>query len=315
MTPPDWNLYRSFLAVLRRGSLSAAARDLSLTQPTLSRHIGELETALGGQLFLRSQAGLLPTEAALKLTSFAESMESAAGALVRAASGAREEAEGVVRLTASEIVGVEVLPPILAAFREAHPKIIIELALSNSNQNLLRGEADIAVRMVRPAQRALVARKLGIVRIGLFAHRRYLARHGTPRRLADLAGHAVIGFDADEGAVRVLRDKGLGVAREAFAFRSDSDHAQLAAVRAGLGIGGCQLPIARRDADLVSVLTREFRLELEMWLAMHEDLRLSRRVRLLYDHLAEALTAYVRGRDPAGSEKPKKTRKISRAQR
>jgi DNA-binding transcriptional LysR family regulator len=292
--PPGWDLYRSFLAVLRLGSLSGAARELDLTQPTLGRHIQELETSLGQTLFTRSQAGLLPTRAALQLQPHAESMASAASALLRAASGALDEPEGSVRLTTSEIMGVEVLPPMLASFREVHPKIVIELSLSDLNQDLLRRDADIAVRMARPTQSALLAKRLGAVPVGLFAHRSYLNRHGVPVSLEDMAAHhAIIGFDVDAAALRTFRQTGLPITRDVFAFRSDSDHAQLAALRSGFGIGGCQKRIAARDRNLVAVLPDAFRYALEMWLVMHEDLRASRRVRLLYDHLAEALSAYA----------------------
>lgn len=291
---PGWDLYRSFLGVIRLGSLSAAARELELTQPTLGRHIAELESDLGAVLFVRSQSGVSPTEAALVLKSHAEAMEAAAAALVRASSGMADEPAGSVRVTASEFVGVEVLPPILSAFREAHPKIAVELSLSNLNQDLLRRDADIAVRMARPTQAALIARRLGSVAIGLYAHRSYLARHGMPKSMADLANHALIGFDADAGALRPYRQMGLPVSREMFAFRSDSEHAQLSALRSGFGIGGCQAKIAARSPDLMPVLPREFRIELEMWLVMHEDQRGIRRIRLLYDHLAAALRDYAR---------------------
>jgi DNA-binding transcriptional LysR family regulator len=309
--PPGWDLYRSFLSVLRLGSLSAAARELDLTQPTLGRHIQELEASLGQAFFSRSQAGLMPTRAALQLQPHAEAMASAASALLRAASGALDEPEGSIRLTTSEIMGVEVLPPILAAFREAHPKIVIELSLSNTNQDLLRRDADIAVRMARPTQSALLAKRLGAVPVGLFAHRRYLARHPAPETLEELArDHAIIGFDADATAIRSFRQSGLPITRDLFAFRSDSDHAQLAAMRAGFGIAGCQKRIAARDPHLVPVLPDAFRFALEMWLVMHEDLRASRRVRLLYDHLAEALSVYAG--EPA-AQAPEKSGKIRRA--
>ena len=292
-TPPAWDLHRSFLSVLRWGSLSAAARELELTQPTLGRHIAELERALGVPLFVRSQSGLAPTEAALALRPHAEAMAAAAAALVRAASGEADEPQGSIRLTASEIIGVEVLPPILAAFREAHPKIVIELALSNINQDLSRRDADIAVRMARPTQAALVARRLGDVPIHLYAHKSYLARHGMPHRIEDLAQHTLVGFDSDASSIRAFRQTGVPITRELFALRSDSDHAQLAAVRAGFGIGGCQDAIAARMPALVPVLPDAFRYAIEMWLVMHEDLRGSRRVRLLYDHLAGALSDYA----------------------
>jgi DNA-binding transcriptional LysR family regulator len=300
MAQLPWDLYRSLLAVLRQGSLSAAARDLDLTQPTLGRHIAEIEEALGVSLFVRSQSGLAPTEAALLLRPHAEAMEVAAAALARTASGGADEPRGVVRVTASEMIGVEVMPPILARFREAHPGIVVELALSNLNQDLSRRDADIAVRMARPTQSALVAKKLGNVGISLYAHTSYLTRAGTPHSADDLARHTLIGFDVDPWSLRYFRQSGLSVSRDIFALRSDSEHAQLAALRAGFGIGGCQNGIARRDPNLVPILPGVFRFSLEMWLVMHENLRASRRVRLLYDHLAEHLRAYA-----AASLKPR----------
>lgn len=290
---PGWELYRSFLAVLEGGSLSAAARHLGLTQPTLGRHVEELERALGLALFVRSRYGLMPTASALDLAPHAEAMASAADALVRAASGATGEERGTVRLTASEFVGGEVLPAILARFREGHPGIVIELVLTNHTEDLLRQEADIAVRMVRPTQEALVARRIGAVAIGLYAHRRYVEAHGQPATLAELRGHALIGHDRDLTSLRGLGGIEAYWHRDMFAFRCDSDLAQLAALRAGLGITGCQVAIARRHSELVPVLPDLIRLELEMWLAMHENLRASRRVRLLFDHLAGELGEYV----------------------
>lgn len=298
---PGWELYRSFLAVLRQGSLSAAARRLRLTQPTLGRHVAMMETALGVALFTRSPGGLQPTPAALALRSHAEAMEAAAEALRRAASGEAEEERGTVRLTASEIMGAEVLPAMLARFRERHPQIALELVLNNRNEDLLRREADIALRMARPRQAALIARRIGKVGIGLYAHRRHIKAFGLPQDLEDLSRHPIIGFDRDDSAWRSLGATGLPVTRDIFAFRSDSDLAQLAALRAGFGIGGCQHGIARRERDLVPVLSRAVGFSLEMWLAMHEDLRASRRVRLLFDHLAAALADYARLTAPASA--------------
>ncbi len=291
----SWDLCRSFLAVLRQGSLSAAARTLDLTQPTLGRHIAELEAALGAALFLRSQGGLAPTDAALVLKPHAEAMEAAAATLVRTASGGLGETRGVVRVTASEMIGVEVLPPILTRFRESHPAIVIELVLSNLNQDLSRRDADIAVRMAQPTQKALVTRKLGRVGISLYTHKSYLARAGVPGSLEELRNHRLIGFDVDPWSLRFFRRSGLPVTPDLFALRTDSEHAQLAALRAGFGIGGCQDGIAARDPDLVAVLPQLIHFELEMWLVMHEDLRATHRVRLLYDHLAKALQAYAAG--------------------
>jgi len=293
----DWNFYRSLLAVLRTGSLSAAARALRLTQPTLGRHIAELEAMLGVTLFVRSPQGLAPTEAALAMRTDLEAAETAFEAAIRESSGGAGDESGVVRLTASEIVGCEVLPPLLAEFGRAHPKIAIELALSNRNQDLLKRDADIAIRMVRPQQAALVCRRIGQVKIALYAHRAYLKARGMPRSENDLAQHAVIGWDRDATPFRHVGGPISLLSREFFAFRCDNDLALLAALRAGVGIGGCQKAIARREAALVPVLPDRVSFTLEMWLAMHEDLRGSRRVKLVFDHLAKGLGAYIAGHE------------------
>jgi DNA-binding transcriptional LysR family regulator len=290
---PGWELYRSFLAVVREGSLSGAARRLALTQPTLGRHIAQLEAALGIALFTRSPGGLAPTDEALALLPHAEAMEASAAAVVRTASGAAGDESGTVRITASEIVGAEVLPPILAAFRRRHPRIALELVLTNRTEDLLRRDADIAVRMARPKQEALLARRIGIVPLGLYAHRRYLARFGTPTDIDELRRHHLIGFDRDARSWQSLNEPRLSFDRALFSFRTDNDLAQLAALRAGLGIGGCQRPIAARDKALIPVLLEALAFRLDMWLVMHEDLRASRPLRLLFDHLAEGLGRYV----------------------
>src|SRR5665213_610878 len=293
MTEPEWSHFRAFLAVLRDGTLSGAARELGLTQPTLGRQIAELEHRLGTALFVRSQRGLVPTDAARDIAPHAQTMAAAAGSMLRAASGGASDAAGVVRITASEIIGAEVLPPLLTEFHRAHPGIIVELVLSNSVEDMLRGEADIAIRMARPSQQALVARQIGEVRLGLYAHRLYLKHSPAPKSVAALlADHTLIGFDQETPFLRhLLAD--MPIARNHFALRTDSDHAYLAAVRAGFGIGFIQQGIARRDPKLVAILPDEVNMPLEMWLVLHEDLRASRRLRLMMDHLAKGLGEYV----------------------
>jgi DNA-binding transcriptional LysR family regulator len=216
----------------------------------------------------------------------------------RAASGEAAADHGTLRVTASEVIGCEVLPPILSAFRAGHSGIAIELALTNRTEDLARHDADVAVRMVRPTQRGLVARRIGTSRIGLYAHRNYLARFGEPRSLADLAGHCVIGFDRDNRSFRSAGEFARGLTREDFGFRCDNDLAQLAALRAGVGVGGCQENIARRTPELIAVLPDAIQYALEVWLVMHEDLKATRRVRLVFDRLAAGLTDFVKGRPP-----------------
>jgi DNA-binding transcriptional LysR family regulator len=299
----DWTLVRSFLAVLRGGSLSAAARRTAQTQPTIGRHIDQLEAALGIALFTRSPGGLLPTEAALRLRPHAEAVEGAMAAIGRAAAARTGEAglAGVVRISASEVMGAAVLPAILAELRQCHPAIVIELALNNRNEDLLRRDADIAVRMRRPQQEGLSAQKVGVLGLGLYAHRRYLARFGAPSSVDELKRFHVIGFDRDDHSARAVAKGLLPIDRSLFAFRCDNDAAQMEAVRAGLGIGVMQIPLGHRDPDLVPVLSDAVRFELEVWLTIHADLKDEPVIRAALDVLARGLRAHLRAAQETGA--------------
>ena len=292
----EWELYRAFLGVLREGSLSGAARALGVAQPTVGRHVAALEAALGLVLFTRSQAGLLPTDAAFALRAHAEAMESTAAALERTASGLRDGAAGVagtVRISVSEVVGVEVMPAIVADLGRRYPALKMELVLSNRVHDLLQREADIAVRMTAPRQEQLVARRVGAIELGLHAAPGYLERRGTPATLEDLGTHALIGYDRPTPFVRQAAKALPGYARDRFALRTDSDVAQLALIRAGAGIGVCQVPLAARAPALVRVLPEAFAFPLETWVTMHEDLRASPRCRATFDALAAGLEDYI----------------------
>lgn len=293
---PNWEWYRSFVSVLETGSLSAAGRALGMTQPTVGRHIDNLEAALALKLFTRSFDGFAPTEAALELKPYAIGLASTAAALRRVASSHGDGVRGTVRLTASEVVGVEVLPPILAALRRQHPALVIELVLSNRLDDLLRREADIAVRMLRPTQEALVAQRVGGIELGLHAHEHYLAEHGTPRTMAQLRRHTLIGFDTESAFIRELQRRYPVFTRDALALRTDSDLANLAALRAGFGIGICQVGLGRRDPSLVRVLPKEFAPVMDTWIAMHEDLRDSARCAVTFAALAAGLKDYIAAR-------------------
>ena len=293
---PSWDVYRTFEAVLREGSLSAAARALELTQPSVARHIDALEKAIGVALFVRTPRGLSPTDAALELKPFAELLASTSAALLRTAEGRLGEVRGTVRISASEVVGIEHLPAILTRLRQRHPALTIELALSNALDDLLQRKADIAIRMVRPEQKALVAKRIGFIQVGLHAHRDYLARRGVPTSLDDLRDHDLIGYDSETPAIRAIAQHYPALDRGAFALRVDSDVAQLSAIRAGFGIGICQVPIAASESDLVRVLPGAFTVNLETWIAMHEDLRSSARCRAVFDALVEGLMPLVQGK-------------------
>lgn len=295
----DWEHLRTFLAVLREGGLSQAARERGLSQPTAGRHIDALEEALGASLFTRSRNGMTPTSEALRLAPHAEAMANAASALRRAAVSDEAEVRGTIRLTASDIVVQEVLPPVLTAFVEENPDIELEVVSSNAELNLLTREADIAVRMVRPEQQAIIARKIGVSRIGLYAHRRYVERHGLPSTLEELQTRRIIGYDRNPMALRMNEGIGLKVTGDLFSFRCDSEPAQLAMLRAGYGIGGMQAPLAEQDPEMVPILPDLLSFDMEMWLAMHERLRNSLAMRLLMDHLASGLSAYLKGQTRA----------------
>lgn len=288
---PDWDLMQSLHAVLEAGSLSAAARLRRLTQPTLGRHIDQLERQLGAPLFLRSPRGLQPTDLALSFRPHLADMAAAAEAAGRDASGVATGEGGVVRLAASEVIGVEVLPEILASFRRANPGVDVELTLSNRNEDLSRRDADVAVRMSRPTQNSLVARKVGELSLGLFATPEYVERHGLPKDFEDLASHTLIGFDRQFPDMVNEFSIGRPITRDLFALRTDNDVAQLAALRAGFGIGACQKQIGQRFG-LTPVMPDLFSFKLDIWICMHETLRGSPRMRLMFDHLAQELGAY-----------------------
>lgn len=289
----SWELYRSYLSVLQEGSLSGAARALGVAQPTVGRHIDTLEQQLGVSLFTRSQQGLLATEAAQALKPFAQSMQANAAALLRAAEAQGSGVRGTVRISASEVVGSEVLPPVIAGLQGQYPELNVELVLTNRVQDLLHREADIAVRMVAPEQGSLIARRIGDIELGLHAHRRYLDARGTPQTLEQLTEHALIGFDQETPFLRSARHWLPQWRREHFTLRTDSDLAQLAMIRAGVGIGVCQVRVAQRDPALVRVLAHPFKPRLTSWLTMHEDLRNSPRCKVTFEALLSGLEQYV----------------------
>ena len=285
----DWALVRSFLAVLDAGSLMGAARQLGAQQPTLSRHVAELEAQLGAPLFERTGRGVTPTAMALAIADAARQMESGADELARRLVGQRDVASGSVRITTSQVAATYLLPPVLAALQQAEPGIQVELVASNPLSNLLRREADIAVRMVRPAQGSLVARKLADIPIGAAAHASYLARAGTPRRPQDLLQHRLIGYDRDDTIERGFAKLGLALPRQAFALRTDDQVAYGRLIAAGAGIGFvatyniAHWPGVQRLLPMLQIPP------LPCWLAVHREIRGSKVVRRVFDFLAEAI--------------------------
>lgn len=288
---PDWTLLQSFAAVARDGSLSGAARRLGQSQPTLGRHIKALEAQIGAPLFTRAARGLEPTPLALSLLEEVRAMERSAARLSLIAEGQSLRLAGTVRLTASVVVSHFVLPPILAAIRRAEPEITIDLVPSDTSENLLFREADIALRMYRPEQLDVITRHVADVPLGLFAARSYLDRVGRPADMAEALTLDFIGFDRSDQMVKAMRGMGLDIDRDFFALRTDDQAAYWQLVRAGAGIGASQRAIGLGD-PLVEQLFPELDLgSLPVWLAAPQALRTNPRIRRVWDLLAEALAA------------------------
>jgi DNA-binding transcriptional LysR family regulator len=293
MSDPDWSLWRSFGAVVEHGSLSAAARALALSQPTLGRHVEALEQALGMSLFERTLSGFRPTETALRLY---EPVRQAGAALAEAslvAEGATVELTGSVRITSSTVMCHYVLPAILRDLRDKFPHVAIELVPSDSVENLLLREADIAVRMFRPTQLDLITKKLGQIPIVACAHESYIARRGAPTAPSQLPDHDLIGFDRSELLVAGARAMGFELKRSDFAFRTDSQPNIVELIKAGLGIGFAQAGLVAETPGLVAILPELRPPPLEVWLTTHRELFTSRRVRAMYDGLGEGLSRYL----------------------
>ncbi len=285
----DWALVKSFIAVLDTGSLLGAARKLGAQQPTLSRHIAELEAQLGTPLFERTGRGVVPTAAALAIETAAREMDLGAVALARVLARQNEMTNGVVRISASQEVSSYLLPSILAALQVAEPGIQIELVASNAISNLLRREADIAVRMVRPTQGSLVAKKIGETHVLACAHKRYLKAAGTPASPHELLMHKIIGYDRDDTIVRGFAQMGIEITRDKFAVCTDDHLAYGQLIAAGMGIGFTSGYHMRHLDGVVSILPMLQIPPLPCWLAVHREIRGSVIVRRVYDFLAAAL--------------------------
>ncbi len=288
MDNPDWTLFRSFLSVAETGSLSGAARALKLSQPTLGRHIAELEAALGVVLFTRAARGLVLTDAGAAMLPGARQMRDAVAALAMLAAGREQSLTGTVRLTASRVVSHYLLPPILAELRVQEPGIDIELVPSDSTENLLFREADIALRMYRPTQLNVVTRHLGDLPTAIYAAKSYLDRRGRPQGVEELLALDFVGFDRSDLILRLMAGLGIARRREDFALRCDDQVVYWALVRAGCGIGATQCPIGDADPLVERVAPFVPLPALPVWLTAPEALRQNPRVRRVMDHLSGA---------------------------
>lgn len=291
MDMPDWTLIRSFLAVAEAGSLSAAARASGISQPTLGRHIHAIEAALEVQLFSRTAQGQALTEAGQALLPAARAMQEAAADLALTAKGHATGIEGTVRITASRVVSYVILPAILARIRAEEPGIQIDLVPSDTSENLLFGEADIALRMYRPTQPDLVARHIGDLPLGLYAAKSYLDRKGRPTSPEELMDHDFIGQDRMGQIIQVMALLGIAVDRSFFPMRCDDPLTYVELVRAGCGLGGILRAVGDPDPVLERIDLIPNLPSLPVWLTAAPRLRQSPRLRRVWDMLATAFPA------------------------
>ncbi len=286
----DWSLLQTFLAVAQTGSLSAAARELKLSQPTVGRHIQSLEDQVGAELFLRQAKGMALSEAGRKLLEPAEKMREAAGELALTVAGADADIAGTVRVTASTFTSQMHLPPIIAKLRADVPEIQLEVVPSNTSENLLFREADIAVRHYRPRQLDVIAKHIGDFPFAFYASPSYLQRKGTPMKAEDLLDHDLIGYDRSDTLIQGMRQYGFDVSRKDFPVRVDSFTVYWELIRAGAGIGIMQNWRGLDDPNIVKVLPDAELPGLPVWLVAHETLRGVPRMSRVWAELEAGLT-------------------------
>lgn len=285
----DWNLIRTFLAVVDQGSLSGGSEQLGISQPTVGRHINELESSLDLTLFVRGRSGMALSEAGLRLIDDARAMSREAEQFALKAAGSTNTIKGTIRITASEIVSAYILPTILCDLRTAEPDIEIELVANNGADNLLSRDADIAIRMFRPTQNDLITRKVNDMPVAAHASRKYMDVFGCPKSPADLAKHRLIGYDRDELILRSMAALGMPGSRDMFAFRTDNQLVYWQLLKAGAGIGFCANHLAAQIGDVEPILPELAIPALPMWLTSHQELRTNLRIRRCMDFLGEAL--------------------------
>ncbi len=285
----DWSLVQVFLAVAETGSLSAAARKTGQSQPTVGRQIKAIEAALGLPLFIRQTRGLVLNETGARLLIHAQNMQNAAAQITLEAAGQSISLEGEVRITAPVLISHHYLPEILAAIHAAEPNIELVLLPNDATENLLFREADIAIRLYRPTQKDIIAKKLGAFSMGLFAHRDYLEKRGMPDNLSDFADHDFVGFDQNPLIIDGMKNFGIQADQKTFKIRCDQQAIFWELVRAGCGIGPSQTRLTLQDPDIIQVFPQAKITPLPVWLAAPNALRNTPRIRIVYDMLANAL--------------------------
>ncbi len=287
----DWNQLKAFLETAEAGSLSAAARKLGLTQPTLSRQVAAIEQRMGVTLFERVGKAMALTPTGLDLLEHARAMGAAAEALRLAATGRSQAVGGVVSVSATDAVAAYLLPPLIKQLRENEPGIAIEVIASNALSDLLRREADIAIRHVKPEQPDLIARLIREASAHFYASADWVKAHGHPRRAEEAAQLPFVGSDRSGQYLAYLRQHGLPLSEANFNCYCEHSVAHWALVRQGMGIGAMMEEIARDTPGIVRVLDDVPPVRFPIWLVTHRELRTSRRIRVVFEALAQGLAS------------------------
>jgi DNA-binding transcriptional LysR family regulator len=291
MNNPDWTHIRAFLATADTGSFSAAARQLGLAQPTLSRQVAALEAELGVLLFERLGRSLALTDAGRELLPHGRKMTEGANGLSLAASAQAQSIEGTIRITASDVMSAFVLPPALQRLRQQAPRLTIDVVATNDIRDLMRREADIAIRHVRPDQPELIARLVQEATAHFYASPSYLDRHGRPKSFADLAQHDFVSFADIERSIEFFGPLGVHLTPENFRIRCNSGLAAWELVRQGFGIGPMADDVVENSGGVERLFPDQPPIQFPVWLTTHRELHTSRRIRLVFDLLAEFFTA------------------------
>lgn len=284
----DWNRARAFLVTAEEGSLSAAARALGMTQPTLGRQVSALEDELGVILFERIGRSLSLTPSGLELVDHVRSMGEAASRFSLTASGQSQSIEGKVTITATEIAAAFALPKMVRELRRAEPGIEIEIVASNSISDLRRREADIAIRGLRPTDPELIAQKVREDTAYPYASERYIAEKGGLRTPEELSRADFIGFEDNQPFLAGLKAMGLTVTPDNFPVTCQTHLVQWELLKEGLGVVFMPSFLADAEPGIRRVAPWLPAVEFEIWLVAHRELKTSRRVRLVFDWLVDA---------------------------
>lgn len=286
----DWNQVRAFLATAENGSLSAAARLLGQTQPTLSRQIIALEQSLGVTLFERIGKRLVITESGKDLLEHAKQMGDAANAFSLSASGRTQIIAGLVRISVSDLFSIHLMPMFLQKIQTELPQIELEIVVSNTLSDLQRREADIAIRHVRPTQPELIGKFIGESSAGLYASHTWIEKHGEPKTLLELCEHSIISIGNIDEMISILTENGLPLSHENLKIRTDSGILMWEMIRKGLGIGVLTSEVSNNTPELKQLVPDLFPpIPVPTWLVTHKELNTSRRIRLVFDMLSDYL--------------------------